>query len=290
MRRARAPERRRAPGHGWAADTVSGSEIEGTDGTVGSGGSGTRQRRLGRGGGRYGEQQSSAAPSAARVHDVPLLRQDRASRPPQGRRCGQRSAPRVPGPVRSEGSPALISVCRPPRFCGMVGVIRRLNAGGDVPSMRDVYPVEARTHPPISHHAEHDHVVEHVAVAVEGAQDALALEADALERDLRAAVARVGPGGQAVHPEPLERERGDQRLGLEVGPAAPPAVPEPRADGGVPVARRELREAGDADRPVLVVVDQEVEQLAALALAGQRGDVGLGLGRCRCTGPTRRSG
>ena len=82
------------------------------------------------------------------------------------------------------------------------------------------------------------------------AQHALAPEADALERDLRAAVAGVRPGGQAVQPEPLERQRGDQRLRLGVRPAAPPAVPEPRADGGVAVAARELGQAGDADRPV----------------------------------------
>ena len=104
--------------------------------------------------------------------------------------------------------------------------------------------------------------------------------------DLRAPVAGVGPGGQPVHAEPLERQRGDQRLGLEVRAAAPPAVAEPRADGGVAVAGGELRQAGDADRPVLVVDDQEVEQLAALALAGQGLDVGLGLGQLR-VGPPR---
>ena len=40
---------------------------------------------------------------------------------------------------------------------------------------------------------------------------------------------------------------------------------------------RELRQAGDADRPGLRVHDEEVEQLAALALALEAGDVGLGL-------------
>jgi hypothetical protein len=44
-------------------------------------------------------------------------------------------------------------------------------------------------------------------------------------------------------------------------------VAEPRADRRPPVSPRELGQAGDTDRPVLAVDDQEVEQLAALALA-----------------------
>ena len=65
---------------------------------------------------------------------------------------------------------------------------------------------------------------------------------------------------------------------------------EPRADGGVAVAARELRQAGDADRPVLAMVDQEVEQLAALALARVRGDIGLGLGDLRVRAPAEPAG
>src|SRR6188472_4042695 len=40
-RRARAPERRRAPAHGCAAETLSGSEIDGTEGTDVTAGSGS---------------------------------------------------------------------------------------------------------------------------------------------------------------------------------------------------------------------------------------------------------
>src|SRR5687767_15005058 len=71
--RARVPERRRAPGHGWAAATVSGSEIEGADGIVGASGSGA-----GSGGvwaaavAGSANSRESAAPSAARVLVVPL--------------------------------------------------------------------------------------------------------------------------------------------------------------------------------------------------------------------------
>ena len=70
-------------------------------------------------------------------------------------------------------------------------------------------------------HPEDDDVVERVAVAVPARQDALAPEPDPLERDLRAAVARVRPRGQPVQPEPLERERRDQRLGLAVRRRSP---------------------------------------------------------------------
>ena len=62
-----------------------------------------------------------------------------------------------------------------------------------------------------------------------------------LERDLRAAVARVRPRRQAVQPEALERQRGDHRLRLRVGAAPPPAVPEPGADGRAAVAARRAR-------------------------------------------------
>src|SRR5918995_996140 len=71
--RARPPERRRAPGHVWAAVTTCGSEIEGADGTVaaggtGSGGSGVWAAAV------AGPAHSniSAAPSAARVLVVRL--------------------------------------------------------------------------------------------------------------------------------------------------------------------------------------------------------------------------
>src|SRR5215204_2465536 len=144
---------------------------------------------------------------------------------------------------------------------------------------------QARTLPFGARHAEHDDVVDVVAVPVPRAQDALAAEAHALERDLRAAVARVGPGGEAAHAERLEAERGHQRLGLEVRAAAPPLAPEPRADRRAAVAPRELGQPGDADRPMLAVVDEKLEHLAAVALAGQLVDVGQRLADARVRAP-----
>src|SRR5687768_4729265 len=74
MRRARVPERRPAPAHGWAAVTTTGSEMVGADGTVGAGGTGSG------GSGAWAAavagpatSKVSAAPSAARVLVVPLL-------------------------------------------------------------------------------------------------------------------------------------------------------------------------------------------------------------------------
>src|SRR4051812_2772322 len=127
-------------------------------------------------------------------------------------------------------------------------------------------------------------------MAVPAAQHALALEADALERDLRAPVARVGPGGQAVEAEGVEGERGDERLGLEVRPRAPVGAAEPRADGRTAVARGELGQPRDADRAVLAVVDEELEHLPAVALAGQRRDVGLWLLDARVRAPGEEAG
>src|SRR4051812_11397536 len=99
--------------------------------------------------------------------------------------------------------------------------------------------------------------MQRVAVAMPAGEHAFAPEADALERELRAPVAGVRPCRQAVQPQVLERERGDQRLGLEVRAAPPPVAPEPRPDGGVAVARRELGEARDADRPLVTMDDEE---------------------------------
>ena len=71
-------------------------------------------------------------------------------------------------------------------------------------------------------------------------------------------------------PEPLEGERGDQRLGLRGSPRCP-------SSAGRTTSRRSRggRARASSDRPVtpigpvLAVVDQEVEQLAALALGRQ---------------------
>src|SRR5688500_14974916 len=74
MRRARAPERRRAPGHGWAAGTTAGSEMAGADGTVGAGGTGTGSGGSGAWAAAVAgaaNSSVSAAPSAARVLLVP---------------------------------------------------------------------------------------------------------------------------------------------------------------------------------------------------------------------------
>ena len=65
---------------------------------------------------------------------------------------------------------------------------------------------------------EHDDVVDLVAVAMPAREHALAAEAHALERALRAAVAGVRPRGQPLHPERLEGEGGDQRLDSRLAP------------------------------------------------------------------------
>ena len=114
-------------------------------------------------------------------------------------------------------------------------------------------------------------------MAVPAAQDALAAEADALERPLRADVLDVRVGADPVQPEDLEAEVAHERLGLAVGPRPPPPPAEPRADDRAAVAPRELRQAGDADDAVLVVVLGEVELLALRALARQPVEVGLRL-------------
>ena len=111
---------------------------------------------------------------------------------------------------------------------------------------------ELRRLPLLAQHPEHDDVVPHVAVPVPGAHDALAPESDAFERDLGAAVARVGPRGQAVEAQVAERQGGDHRLRFAVDAAPPPLAAEPRADRRPAVARRQLRQAGDADRARLL--------------------------------------
>ena len=123
------------------------------------------------------------------------------------------------------------------------------------------------------------HAVEH----------ALAPEPDPLQRPLRAAVAGVRPRRQPLDAEPLERERRDHRLGLEVRARAPPAVPEPGADRRAPVAPGDLGQAGDADRPV--VRDRRPGSRAARRpRAWPAGcDVAPRAARSSCTGPTRRS-
>ena len=120
------------------------------------------------------------------------------------------------------------------------GVNATANAAGGVPATWTGTSASGERSHCSPRHAEHDDVVERVAVAVPAAQHALAAEADALERDLRAAVAGVRPRGHAVEPEPAERERGDQRLRLAVAPAPPPRRAEPRADRGAAVARGQL--------------------------------------------------
>src|SRR4051794_27092781 len=129
-----------------------------------------------------------------------------------------------------------------------------------------------------------------VGVAVIGGRDALAAEAEALERGLGAAVARAGERGQALEAEPPEGQRRDQRLGLAVRPRAPPAVAEPAPDGGTAVAPRELREAGHADRPVVGVDDQHVELLAAVAARRERGYIGRRLLDVRVRAPGEEAG
>jgi len=94
--------------------------------------------------------------------------------------------------------------------------------------------------PLVAQHAVGDDVVARVAVPMPAAQHALAREADALERGLRAAIEGARPGRQAVHAERAEGERGDQRLRLAVDAPPPPVAAEPGADGRAAVAAREL--------------------------------------------------
>src|SRR6185312_12389882 len=77
----------------------------------------------------------------------------------------------------------------------------------------------------------------------------------------------------------------DDRLRLAIRPRAPEPPPEPGADDAAPVARGELRQPRDPGRAVLAVDDQQVEALAALALAGEALDVGLRLVEARVRPP-----
>ena len=58
----------------------------------------------------------------------------------------------------------------------------------------------------------------------------------------------------------------DSRL----APVPQNVAPEPGADHAAPVTDAELRQPGDPGRPALAVDDQQVELLAALALAPRR--------------------
>src|SRR4051795_8872914 len=128
-------------------------------------------------------------------------------------------------------------------------------------------------------------VVVAIAVAVEVAQHALAAEADGQERLGRHLVRRVRVRAEAMQAEDVEDEAGHDRLRLAVGAGAPEPPAEPRPDHAAPVARRELRHARDAGRPVLAVDDEEVELLAALAPPGGGVDVGAGLLDARVRAP-----
>src|SRR5207247_2984695 len=123
-------------------------------------------------------------------------------------------------------------------------------------------------------HPEDVDVVEALAVAVPVAQDALAPEADRLKRCARAQVLGVRVRAEAVHAEHDERDVGDERLGLAVCAGPPEAPAEPRPDDAATVAMGQLAEAGDARGTELAMLDQEVELLAPLALAGAALDVG----------------
>ena len=67
---------------------------------------------------------------------------------------------------------------------------------------------------------------------------------------------------------------GDERLGLLVDAGAPPPPADPGADHAPPVAPRDLGQAGHADRPGVVALDDEVHLLTGLALDGQAFEVG----------------
>ena len=159
---------------------------------------------------------------------------------------------------------------------------RALHHGRDLAQRRGL--------PGRAQHPEHHDVVHLVAVAMPVPQHALAAEADALERALGAAVAGVRPRVQPLQPERPEAERRHQRLGLRGWPRCPSSRGRPRSRrsrGGRALASSD--EPGDADRAVLVVVDQELEQLAALALAGAGPRCRPAAPRCARTAPTRRS-
>jgi hypothetical protein len=115
-------------------------------------------------------------------------------------------------------------------------------------------------------------------VAVIAPQDALAPEADALERPLRAGVLDVGVRAEAIEAEQGEREMAHERLGLAVGAAAPPRAPEPGADHRTAIAARELAQPDDADRTGVEMLDHEVEVLTALTLRREPREVRPRLG------------
>src|SRR3954447_3407167 len=164
-----------------------------------------------------------------------------------------------------EGTPGNLTAARdaaPPRERGRRLALDLDRHGGE----RALRPLRAQQ-------AEDVDVVVAVAVAVPVAQHALVAEAGREQRLRRLRVRRVRVGAEAVEAEHVEDEPGDDRLRLAVGAGPPEAAGEPGADDAAPVARGELREAGDAGRAALTVDDEQVELLAALAPGGGRIDV-----------------
>ena len=133
---------------------------------------------------------------------------------------------------------------------------------------------------------EDDDVERAVAVAVIAAQHALALEADPLQRALRARVLDVRVRAEALEAEQLEREMAHERLGLAVGAGPPPRAARARcrsSRGG-----RGARARASPVMPIgpaLEVLDDEVELLAALALRRQPREVRARLGLRRVRPP-----
>jgi len=117
-----------------------------------------------------------------------------------------------------------------------------------------------------------------VVVALEGAQDALVGEAEALERALGAVVLDIDPGPEPLHAQRLEGNPGEQRLRLISDSRAPELTAQPDADHAAPVAQRDLEQRDDPDRAVGGVGDRELERDAVKPVARQRCDPLGGLG------------
>src|SRR6185312_14563918 len=158
-----------------------------------------------------------------------------------------------------------------PRGRGIVTAVRRRpgaepgRRGGALDRHRHV--AQRPRLPVVAQQAEDVDVVLAVVVAVPAAQHALVAEAERQQRARRADVLRVRVGAEPVHAELREREVGDDRLALAVRARPPERPAEPGADHAAPVAPGELRKAGDPGRPPGAVHDEQVELLAALALA-----------------------
>src|SRR4051812_18492979 len=171
---------------------------------------------------RTGAMEIAVGAKSKAVVEKPSAATNSASSPrPQPTTSAGRPAPAIPrriahstscgrGPPRSQGSRAPDAYIRSKKSSG--NDERRRPRALDGHRHRGQHAALPRP----ADQPEHDDVMRDVPGRVPGREHALAGDPEPLQRRLRAAVARARPRGQALDAQPAERERGHERLGLEV--------------------------------------------------------------------------